>query len=66
MKISRCFFGITYDLLLIDLFVMQRKIEGKVCGRMLAVLLEIEDETKLSPREREKILLFWNYFILSF
>lgn len=33
---------------------------------MLAVLLETEDETKLSPREREKILLFWSYFILSF
>lgn len=32
MKISCCFFGITYDLLLIDLFVMQRKIEGEICG----------------------------------
>ena len=40
--ISCCFFGISCDLLLIDLFVMQRKSEDKICGGMLAVLLETE------------------------
>lgn len=35
----------------------KKKPEDKICGRILAVLLEIEDETKFSLKN---ILLFWN------